>query len=141
MKSKVSKFYWVITIIGLLWNAMGVYQFLVTIAAPKTYADTYNEAPLTLIENLPDWYLAIYAIAVFTALLGCLFLMLKNTLAIPSFLLSVCTIIIMFSYWLFFTDAPRLFGSAVYFMPLVVFVIALALYFFSRKMKSQGVLK
>ena len=81
--------FWIIAIIALIWNAMGVDAYIQQAYKTDRFKSMYSEDQLEIINNLPSWYTAIFAIAVFVSVLGCILLIMRKKLGISiSFLKS-----------------------------------------------------
>jgi hypothetical protein len=140
--NKPSIGFWIIAIIALIWNAMGVMTYLMEQYKVESYRAEYNAEQLALIDSAPAWSTALFAIAVFGGLLGCLLLLMRKKLATPLFLISLLCILVNMGYALFGTNQIELFGTLNgLVMPLVVVVIGIFLYVYSKKMTAKGVLK
>ena len=97
-----------------------------------------ESAERALFENAPAWSTASFAIAVAAGLLGSVLLILRKSLALPVFMISLVAVIIQFTYWLFMTNSPEVYGGQAYTMPAMVTVIAVALVWFSKFTKGKG---
>ena len=71
--------FWVIGAIALLWNVAGAINFFVQMD-PDMLA-SYRESERAIVEGRPAWATAAFAIAVFSGAFGCLFLLLRKSLA------------------------------------------------------------
>lgn len=91
------------------------------------------EAERELYENLPAWATAAFAIAVFGGLLGSLALLIKKKWAIPLFLLSLLGIIVQLINNLLMIN-----NIEDYIMPIIVLIIGVFLYTYSKKSKTNG---
>ncbi len=108
----------------LLWSLMGVFacfqQFRLGADAMGAATD-YDRA---LFARLPIWYMADYAVATGTALLGALALIAGSVLAIPLLTISLVAVMIQFG-WLFATsDIIAVKGVWVIYFPLVIAAVA-----------------
>jgi hypothetical protein len=134
--------FWIIAIIALIWNAMGVMSYLMAQYKVESYRAGYNEEQLALMDSAPAWSTALFAIAVFGGFLGCFFLLMRKKLATPLFLISLICILINIGYGLFGTNQAEVFGTMNgIIMPLIVVVIGVYLYFFSKRTAANGILK
>ncbi len=137
-KAKAPVWFWIIAAAALLWNAIGVMSFLTITMMSADNLAAMPEVERALYESTPIWATAAFAIAVFGGLFGSLMLLLRNGLATTLFMASLAGIIIQFTRWLFFTNAPEVYGAETYFMPGLVTVIAVFLLWFSTKAKGNG---
>jgi hypothetical protein len=133
--------FWIIAIIALLWNIMGVIQYLSATYMKEEMHATMTEQQVALMESLPSWHIGIFAIAVFTGFLASILLLLRKKWAVNTFLVSLVAILIQMGYWFFGTEAIDVYGSGVYLMPILVIVIGVFLYFYSKSAVQKGLLK
>ena len=133
--------FWIIGVISLIWNAMGVYNYLIQAYQTETYTSSVNETQLAFMESMPSWNTALFAIAVFSGLIGTIFLLMRKKLAVPLFFLSFITATVMQLYWLFGTDAVDVFSEDMpYLMPILVIVFCAFILWYSKNQKGKGVL-
>lgn len=92
--SKPSISFWIISVIALLWNLMGVNQYIQQAYNTDSFRAMYTAEQLELMDATPAWSTAAFAIAVFSATLGCLSLLLRKKWAYSLFLVSFISIII-----------------------------------------------
>lgn len=130
--------FWVISIIGLIWNAMGANQYIQQTYQTDAFKAMYTEEQLTMIQNSPSWAVGAFAIAVFGGLLGCIFLLLKKKLAKTLFLISLIGIIVQMIYNLFMTSALEVYGPGGIIMPIMILVIGVFLLWFSKNTIAKG---
>ncbi|MDY8135840.1 hypothetical protein [Aquimarina sp. 2201CG5-10] len=135
--NKTPVWYWIISIIGLIWNIMGVMAYLGQAYITEEALAALPEADQNFYNNAPAWVTAVFAIAVFSGVLGCLGLLLRKKWAIPLFLISLITVIAQQVYNFFIQDFVELTGERLY-MPIIIFVFAIFLLWFSRNAKSKG---
>ncbi len=135
---KPNVLFWIIGILALLWNAVGAYNFLLTVTMPETLLGDYNEAQRALVENLPTWYDILFAIAVISGTIACIFLLFKKRIATTIFFVSLIAVIVQMGYWLFFTDARALMGDTVAYMPIAVIIVSLGLFLYSQYCYKKG---
>jgi len=133
--------FWIIGIIALLWNAMGVYNYLIQAYQTEAYTSSLNEAQLALMESMPSWNTALFAIAVFSGLIGTILMLMRKKSAVSLFIISFITATIGQLYWLFGTNAVEVFSDKMpYLIPILVIVFCLFLVWYSRGQKAKGIL-
>lgn len=79
--------FWVIGIVTLLFNTVGVANFVT-----QMYADTLAAMPdvyRAIVETRPTWATGAFAVAVFGGVLGCVLLLLKKSAARHVFIVSL----------------------------------------------------
>ena len=136
--AKTPVWFWVIAIIAVLWNLVGVMSFVgMTTTTPEKITEM-PAAEQALYNNTPVWSTIAFAIAVFGGLIGSLLLTLRKNLAMPFFIASMAGIIIQFGYWFLMTNAVEVYGAQTYTMPAMVTIIAAFLIWFSRLSNAKG---
>lgn len=130
---KPTVWFWVLSVLGLLWNLMGVYAYLMDAYMKDETMATFSEAQKAIFINQPTWLTAAYAFAVFGGALGCIALLLRKKWATPLFLISLIALVARTSYYFFMTNATEVFdmvqGTV---LPIAVIIIAALLYIFSK---------
>ena len=86
--NKPSTPFWIISIIALIWNIMGVMAYLQQAYMSDEEKAILPEAERALYSDVPSWAIAAFAIAVFGGLLGSLALLLRKKWATPLFFIS-----------------------------------------------------
>ena len=104
--------FWIIAVVALFWNAMGVMQYLGQAYNTESFRSQYTAEQLDIISNTPAWATAAFAIAVFAGVLGSLFLLLKKRFAYTLFLLSILGIIVQLYHNLFVLNSVDIYGPA-----------------------------
>ena len=139
-KIKPTLSFWIIGIIALIWNLMGVFAYLQQ--AYMTVEDV-TALPLdeqALYDNIPAWVTAAFALAVFGGALGCILLLLRKKLATFVFIISFIGILAQMTYNLLMSKAIEVYGPGGMIMPIMVAVIGAFLVWYSKKMQSNGIL-
>ena len=130
--------FWIITILALLWNLMGVYQYYLGNFELESIRDTVSPEEFSVMESLPTWYGIVFALAVFSGILGCILLLVKKKGAVPVFGISLLTVLFIEVYWLLGTDIMQVAGYSAAIMPLLVIAVAIFLYFYSKGAAKNG---
>lgn len=137
--AKPPVWFWIVSVIALLWNGSGVYMYLIQAYDTETYRAMYPDPEmLELANNTPAWVTAAFAIAVFTGLLACFGLLVRKKWAKPLFLLSLLGAVVSNAQHLFMSKAIELFGPKTVVMPIVVIVIGIFLVWFAKKGIAKG---
>ena len=129
--------FWVVSVIALLWNLMGVYNYLYQAFNQLVILANLNQVQREVFEGIPAWATAAFAIAVFAGAIGSIGLLLRKKWARPLFIISLIAAVAQFIHWLFVSNAVAAFGPSTYVMPIIVVVVGLFLIYFSK----QGILK
>ncbi|MDC7993585.1 hypothetical protein [Altibacter sp. HG106] len=139
--TKPNTAFWIIAVVAILWNIMGIFQYLAPILLPEMVNEAYGTEELAIYNALPSWYQIVFAIAVFSGFLGSLLLIARKKAAKPLFLLSLVAVLVQMGYWLFATDIMELHGIQAAIMPLIVITISIFLYFYSKGALQKGWLR
>lgn len=133
--------FWIMSVIALLWNLMGVFNYLNQAFNQVAILESLDQAQREVFEGIPAWATAAFAIAVFSGLAGSIGLLLRKKWARPLFIVSFIAALAQFINWLFISDAVEAFGPSTYTMPILVLLIGLYLIFFSKVGIKKGWLK
>lgn len=92
--TKIPTWFWVISVILLLWNLMGVTSFV--FHSIVMTGDALSELPKNeqaLYREYPMWTHIVFAVAVFSGLLGSILLLAKNKIAKPLFVICLVCVV------------------------------------------------
>jgi hypothetical protein len=129
--------FWTISILAFLWNAMGVNAYIQQAYRTESFEAEYTSAQLEVIENMPAWATAAFAFAVFGGLLGCIALLLRKKWAKSLLLISLIGIVVQMFYNLFMVDNVDSYGPGGVIMPVLVIVIGVFLIWFAKKSEAN----
>ena len=134
---------WLIGVIALLFNAIGVFDFVMSMAQGAEYQASAGMTPdqIAHYQGMPSWMTVVWAVGVFGAFLASILLLLRRKLALPVFVLSLAAFLISLLYTYVLTDGGAVMGQQ---MAITSGVIAGLLLFFSwyaRFMAARGVLR
>lgn len=137
-KMKLPASFWVISVIGLIWNLMGVMNFFgQTFMSDEAMAALPQEQQI-LLQGVPTWMTVVFAIAVLTGTLGCIALLLKKAWAQPLFLISLVVVVVQVSYNLFVVNIGSVFGTISIVVTLSILVFAIFLYLYAKHSQNKG---
>ncbi len=124
--------FWIVSVIGLVWNGMGVNAYLQQAYNTESFRAMYPPEQLELVANQPSWLTAAFAIAVFGGALGCVALLLRKKWAATLLSISLLAVIIQMGYLLFSDQATNMV------MTIMIIVFAIFLVWFSRKSAANA---
>jgi len=125
--TKPPVWFWIVSVLALLWNGVGVMAYLArAYATDEMIAALPEEQQAEFLVEYPAWYTAAFAIAVFAGVLGCITLLLRKKIAYELFFLSALGAIIQHAYLFMNVDMPSIV------MPVMVIVVCLFLIWFSK---------
>lgn len=136
--SKIPVWFWIVAVLALLWNLMGVAVYISDVTKTDEALAALPEAERLLYEMAPAWATGAFALAVFAGTLGCLFLLLRKSWAVPAFVISLVGVIVQNIYWVFMTNAMDVYGPSGAIMPLMVVLIGIALLIASRRWSARS---
>ena len=123
--TKPPMWFWIVSVLALLWNLMGVYAYLMDAYMKDEMMASYSEPQKAIFETQPTWLTAAYAIGVFAGALGCIGLLIRKKWAKPVFVLSLLAVLARTLYYFFMTDATKVFdmiqGTI---LPIVVIIVS-----------------
>ena len=134
------KHLWVIGIIALLWNAVGAFDYLMTQTRNEEYMAQFTPEQLEFFYGFPTWVHALWAIAVWGGVLGVILLLMRKALAVPVFLVSFVAMCLTAIQNFALSNGLEVMGQAGLIFTVVIFLIALGLWLYSRAMQKCGVL-
>lgn len=125
--------FWIVTILLLLWEAMGCFACVTQIREGAAAMGPVDEWSLKYYAALPAWYNGVYVVATFGGLAGGLMLLLRAKWAPLLFWVSFVAVVVMFGYAFAATDLIAHKGLAqVLPFPLFIAVVgALSIWFAS----------
>ena len=130
--------FWIISILALLWNLLGVASYLMTVKMSPDALAAMPEAERALYQNVPAWVTSSFAIAVFGGTLACILLLMRKRVASTLFLVSLLAILVQMGHAFFMTQMLAVHGAAGAALPLCVIVAAMFLLWYSRGAQSRG---
>ena len=134
---------WLVGVFAALFNAIGVFDFVMTMAQGAKYQASAGMTPdqIAHYQAMPSWMTVVWAIGVFGAFLASILLLLRRKLAWPVFAVSLAAFLVSLFYTYVLTNGGAVMGqqmaitSAVIAGPLVLFIG------YSRSMALRGVLR
>ena len=119
--------FWIISVLALVWNGMGVMAYLArAYASDEMIAALPEEQQAEFLTEYPAWYTAAFAIAVFAGAFGCISLLLRKKWAYTLFIISTVAAIAQHIYLYMNVEIP----SPV--MPIMIIVVCLLLVLFAK---------
>jgi hypothetical protein len=133
---------WVVGALSLLWNLGGAFDFFMTQTKNAAYLKAATPAQVEFCQSLPSWVVILWGIATWGAPLGSLLLLLRKRQAVGVFLTSLVAMVLMTLHNYGFTNIRQVMpGTGPVLFTGVIFIVALLLWIYARKMCRRGVLK
>lgn len=137
-QSAIPRSFWIISSVALVWNLVGVANYLFQVTMTDEALMQLPENQRLLMESVPAWATAAFAIAVFGGTLGCVLLLLKKALASPVFIVSLVGIVAQLYHAFVIANAMEVYGPAGVVLPALVMVIGVLLVWYSRSAADKG---
>ena len=119
--------FWIVSVLALLWNLMGVVAYLtMAFATDEMIAQMPPEQQEAFLIEYPAWVTAAFALAVFCGFFACISLLFRKKWAYVLFIVSAIAALAQHIYIFMYVDVKS------YIMPVLVIVISVLLIFFSK---------
>jgi len=136
----VPKHLWIVGILGLLWDLVGVYDYLMTQTRNEAYLAKFTPEQLEYFTSFPVWFEFFWAIAIWGGVLGCVLLLLRKKLATMVLLVSFASMCLTAVYSYGLSNGMEVMGSEGLIFTIIIFFIALGLWLYARAMQQRNVL-
>ncbi|MFD2823562.1 hypothetical protein ACFS5M_07770 [Lacinutrix iliipiscaria] len=123
--------FWIVSIVALIWNLMGVGAYIAQAYITDDALAALPESDRVMYENLPAWYTAAFALAVFGGALGCIGLIIRKKWAYYLFLIGAIAALVQMSYITFSLNMANA-------MTPMIIVVAIALLWLSKHATKKG---
>ena len=134
---KPRSLFYVISSMALVWNLMGVFNYLGQVLMSDEVLASLPKDQQLLYQDVPAWVTAAFAVAVFSGTLGAVFLLLKKKIASTFFILSFVGIVTQMSYGLLLDEKTDNYGPLGLLMPLMIIAVGGYLIWYSKKAKEN----
>jgi len=141
--TKVPWHLWLVGVIAVLFNAIGVFDFVMSMAQGPKYMASAGMTPDQIVhyQTMPAWMTVVWAVGVFGAFGASILMLLRRKPAFPVFVLSLAAFLVSLLYTYVLTGGGAIMGRQ---MAMTSAMIALLLVLFSayaRWMGARGVLR
>jgi len=130
--------FWIVSVIALIWNGMGVMNYLARAYMTEEALAALPEAQQAQFAPVPAWVTAAFAIAVFGGTLGSILLLLRKKLAYMTLVISLAGILVQMFHGLFLMDNAEGFGTGGITLMITIIVFGVGLVFLAKKGKEKG---
>ena len=133
---------WIVGVLSLLWNLMGIYDYLMTQTKNEAYLSKFTPEQLDYFYSFPIWVESAWAIAVWSAVVGSILLLLARKWAVPVFLVSMVAMVLTAIYNYGLSNGLEVMGDPFSLVFTVfIFIVTVFLFLYSRAMAARGVLR
>lgn len=138
--AKTPKHLWIVGILALLWNLMGVFDYLATQFRFESYMSAFTQEQLDYFYGFPAWAVSGWAIAVWIGLAGTVGLLLRRRWSVVAYWVSLAGLALSSIYTLVMTNGLEIMGSPATFMTVLIWVISIFLVWYSSQQAKKGIL-
>ncbi len=134
--------FWVVVVLAVLWNGFSAYDYVMTMTENQAYFDAMglSAEQVAYFTNMPLWLDCAWALAVWGAVAGTLFLIVRKAWAVPAFVVSFVFMLCSSAVYLMSETVRAFMGTAGMITIVVIVIVALFEIFYSRAMVRRGVL-
>ena len=134
---------WAVGLIAVLFNGIGVFDFVMSMARGAEYMASVGMTPAQIAhyQQMPVWMTAVWAVGVWGAMLGSLLILLRNKLAAPVFGVSLAAFLVSLVYTYVLTDGGEIMGQAMAITGVVITALLVFFLWYSRLMAKRTVLR
>jgi hypothetical protein len=134
---------WLVGVGAVLFNAIGVVDFVMTRVQGAAYQASTGMTPEQIAQHqqMPGWMTVVWAVGVFGAVIASLLLLLRRRLAWPAFALSLAAFLVSVFYTYVLTSFGAMMGPQMAIVSTVIAVLLALLCGYSRSMGRRGVLR
>jgi hypothetical protein len=136
--ARVPGWFRLLAVLGLAWNAFGVYMYLKSVGVLGDPLAGLDPAHRALAQSVPNWVTGAFAVAVFAGLLGALLLVMLKCFAKALLILSVLAVLVQSVWIVAISDARAVEGNMAFMMPAVITLVGLLLVWLAATGDRKG---
>ncbi len=134
---------WVVGIIALLFNSIGVFDFVMSMAQGPKYMTSAGMTPdqIAHYHQMPAWMTAVWAIGVFGAFTASILLLLRRRAAFAVFVVSLAAFVVSLLYTYVLTNGGAIMGRQMAITSAVILLLLVLFSWYAHAMGKRGVLR
>lgn len=132
--------FWLVGVLGLLWNSVGAYDYVMTQTRNESYMGQFTPEQLEFFYGFPTWVVASWAVAVWGGMLGALLLLFRKRLSVMVLLVSFLAMIVTSIHNFLLSNGLEVLGGVGVGFSVFIFAFALGLWLYARAMARRRVL-
>jgi hypothetical protein len=140
-KARTPVHLWIVGVLSLVWNFMGVFDYLATQLDAEFYLSQFTPEQLSYFQSFPAWMVAGWALGVWGAFAGSIGLLLRQRWAVWAFAVSIAGMVVSSIYSFGLSDGAEVMGSGSVVFTVVIWVVAILLLVYARTQARNGVLR
>ena len=133
---------WIIGGVSLLWHCFGAFDYLMTQLQIDAYMSQFSQEQLAYFYGFPAWTNAAWALGVWGSFFGSVGLLVRKAWATWAFAISIVGLMGTSIYTMVLTEGHAIMGGiGILVFSVIIWVITIGLFFYSRSMSAKGVLR
>jgi hypothetical protein len=134
---------WLVGVFALLFNSIGVFDFVMSMAQGATYLARAGMTPEQIAHYLamPAWMTVVWAVGVFGAFIASILLLLRWRQAFAVFALSLAAFVLSLVYTHVLMDGGRIMGPQMTVMSAVIAGLLVLFGAYAQLMARRGLLR
>ena len=140
-ETRVPMWFWIGSGLALICASIGCFAYVTQVSMTPEQIAALPDGQRQLFEMMPAWVSAVYAIAVWSTLVGAVALLMRRSWARPLFIAALIAVLVQFGWSFLVAKAAELVGPSAYPLPVTVIVLAIVLIWFSGQALKKGVLR
>ena len=141
MQRTVPATFWIVAVLGLLWNLYGLAMFWINLTITPEAIAALPEVERQVTLAMPRWILLPFGLATGAGVLGMLGLLLRRRWSAPVLLVSLLALAVQFAAVYLTTPVWALSGVVGALFPVVLWLVALGLWLYARHAAARGWLR
>jgi hypothetical protein len=133
---------WAVGALGLLWNAYGGFDYVMSKTRGDAYLQSVGMTPeqIAHFNAMPAWMTVVWAVGVWGALLGALLLLMRSRYAVPAFVASLTAYVLSLVYAYLISPMPGS-GPALVIFQLVILAGCVFFAWYAMRARRLGWLR
>lgn len=134
---------WVVGIVSLLWNAIGMMDFTMTHLKPDLWLKAFTPEQVAYIQGFPLWAVVVWGVGTWGSFLGSVLLLARKGLAFHLFAASLAGALFTSLYSFGLSDGLKIMGGGAGMIAFnaIIVTISVLLLVYAKNMRKGGVLR
>ena len=138
LNGKPPSSFYIIGVVFLVWNIIGFMFYLQhAMMTPETVPEGVDAAMLAFMEATPVWATSAYAIAVNVGMLASMMLLMRRSIALPLYVVSLAGALVLDFDSFVLRDVVAIWGGGAYIVPSAVVIIGVVEIWYSRSVANR----
>lgn len=134
---------WLVGVFALLFNAIGVFDFVMNLWQGPAYLASAGMTPeqIAHYRGMPAWMMVVWAVGVFGAFGASVLLLLRRRLAMPVFVVSLVAFLVSLLYTYVLTNGGAVMGRQMAITSAVIAVLLVLFAWYAWALAARRVLR